>query len=433
MCVFREKPNETIWRIGSLYIKAKKTKGAVMKVKIRVMIVCLSMICLAFGCSGEKKAESEWKGTVEQENGVKVVNNPDEPFYGNLELVLEQDLSLGNEEDENYFFYRVYGLEVDSQGNIYVMDAGNFRIQKFSSDGEYLQTIGKKGQGPGEFDRMQSFYIDGEGSIYVSSGMKIQKFNDKGGFEKSIPLASQIYDFWVSPDDFIYGLVYSSTEEGRVRKVVKIDMEGKEVEEIAQFSVTKVVTRKSGEETAAFLISHTYNHSLPLAAFQHHDLIYAHSSEYSLFHLNSHGELDCIINKNEPYQSISNREKDKIIQGIKDHISDRGQKWPDGVIEQACQFPAHRPFFSDLAVDDQGRIYVRRVRSVLDEKETHEFDIFSADGYYLYKTEIDFSPSMIENGFIYRIKTDEEAGTVRIVRYRVKNWDQIKTTIKTAL
>ncbi|MFO7981414.1 MAG: 6-bladed beta-propeller [Candidatus Aminicenantes bacterium] len=400
-----------------------------MKVKISVMIVCLFTICLMFNCAGEKKVESEWNGSVEQENGVRVVNNPEEPFYGNLELVLEQDLSIGNEGDNNYLFYRPYGLSLDSQGNIYVMDTGNYRIQKFSSSGEYLQTIGKKGQGPGEFDRMQSFYIDGEDSIYVSSGMKIQKFNDKGEFVTSIPLASQIYDFWVSPDDFIYGIVYSSTEEGRVRKVIKINMEGKEVEEIAQFADTKVVTRKSGEQTAAFLISHTYNHSLPLAAFQHHDLIYAHSSEYSLFHLNSYGELDCIINKNEPYQSISKREKDKIIQGIKDRISDRGQKWPDDVIEQACQFPAHRPFFSDLAVDDQGRIYVRKIRSVLDEKETYEFDIFSPEGYYLYKIEIDFNPSLIEDGFVYRIKSDEDSGTVKIIRYRVKNWNQMKATI----
>jgi len=400
-----------------------------MKVKISVMIACLSMICLAVGCIGVKRAGSEWSGTVEQKNGVRVVNNPEEPFYGNLELVLEQDLSIGNVEDESYLFYRAYGIGMDSQGNIYVMDTGNFRIQKFNSSGEYLQTIGKEGQGPGEFNRMQSFYIDEENNIYVSSGIKIQKFNDKGEFEKSIPLASQIYDFWISPDDFIYGLVYSSTEEGRVRKVIKINMEGKEVEEIDRFPDTKVVSRKSGGQTAAFLVYHDYNHSLPLVPYQYNGLIYAHSSEYSLFHLNSHGELDCVIHKNEPYQSISNREKDKIIQDIKDSISDRGQKWPEGVIEQACQFPSHRPFFSSLAVDDKGRIYVSRIRSVLDEKETYEFDIFSADGYYLYKTEIDFMPSLIESGFVYRIKSDEEAGTVKIIRYRIENWNQMNFTI----
>ena len=66
---------------------------------------------------------------------------------------------------------------------------------------------------------------------------------------------------------------------------------------------------------------------------------------------------------------------------------------------------------------------------MLDEKETYEFDIFSADGYYLYKTEIDFMPSLIESWFVYSIKSDEEAGTVKIIRYRIENWNQMNFTI----
>lgn len=60
--------------------KVNKHKGAAIKVKTRLMIVCLFMICLVFGCIGEKKTESEWSGTVEQKNGVRVANNPEEPF-----------------------------------------------------------------------------------------------------------------------------------------------------------------------------------------------------------------------------------------------------------------------------------------------------------------------------------------------------------------
>ncbi len=201
------------------------------------------------------------------------------------------------------------------------------------------------------------------------------------------------------------------------------------MEEIAKFEDTKVVSRKSEGRTAALLIYHDYNNSLRLGPFQYKGLIYAHSADYSLFHLNSKGELDFIINKKEPYQSISKREKDKIIQEKKESLSDRGQKLPEDMIEQACQFPAHRPFFSAISVDDKGRIYARKIRSVLDEKEIHDFDIFSADGYYLYETEIDFRPYLIKNGFIYQMKSDEEAGTVRLIRYRVKNWDEIKNTI----
>jgi len=400
-----------------------------MKAKIRILFIYLFMFSLLMNCQREKSDESEWQGSLEEENGVQIVNNPEAPFYGNLELELELDLIIGNEEDDHYFFYRAHEVVVDSQENIYVMDAGNFRIQKFSRSGEYLQTIGEKGQGPGEFDQMYSFYIDQKGQIYVLGGTKIHKFNEKGEFEKSIPLALRMYNFWVSPEDFIYGIVYTSTEEGRKRRIVKVNMEGKEVDEIAQFACIDVVSRKSEGRTMAFSLTHSYNHSLCLAPSKFKNLIYGYSADYRLFRVNSKGEIDLIINKKEPYHSISIREKADIVQGIKEHMSNRSQKWPEDVIKEACQFPAHRPFFSDIATDDKRRIYVRRVKSVLDEKETQEFDIISADGFYLYRTEIDFMPYLIKRGFIYRMKSYEETGSLKLIRYQIKNWDQIKTTL----
>ncbi|MCP4724502.1 MAG: hypothetical protein GY863_05685 [bacterium] len=40
---------------------------------------------------------------------------------------------------------------VDSRGNIYIAEGGNYRVQKFSEDGKYIRTIGTRGRGPGEF------------------------------------------------------------------------------------------------------------------------------------------------------------------------------------------------------------------------------------------------------------------------------------------
>ena len=35
-------------------------------------------------------------------------------------------------------------------------------------------------------------------------------------------------------------------------------------------------------------------------------------------------------------------------------------------------------------------------------------------------------PQLIKDGFIYLIDTSDETGTTRIIRFRIKNWDQIK-------
>ena len=69
---------------------------------------------------------------------MKVVKNPDEPLYGEIQLDLEEDLSIGREDDENYMFYSARNIALDSDENIYVLDSGNHRIQKFDKDGRFL-------------------------------------------------------------------------------------------------------------------------------------------------------------------------------------------------------------------------------------------------------------------------------------------------------
>ena len=53
-------------------------------------------------------------------------------------------------EDENIAFHIPSDIVIDEQGNIYILDSGNHRIQKFDPEGNYLASFGRKGQGPGE-------------------------------------------------------------------------------------------------------------------------------------------------------------------------------------------------------------------------------------------------------------------------------------------
>lgn len=135
-----------------------------MKSLLKLVIV-ISIVLFFFSAYAIENQNFQWKGTIELEDGVKVIKNPNEPLYNEITLDLEEDLSIGNEEDENYMFYTFVRLKVDSQGNIFALDGGNCRIQKFDSDGNYLHTIGRKGQGPGEFNRPFLFQIDEEGNV----------------------------------------------------------------------------------------------------------------------------------------------------------------------------------------------------------------------------------------------------------------------------
>lgn len=75
-------------------------------------------------------------------------------------------------------------VALDSKGNIYVADGGNFRILKFNPDGKLLRTWGHKGDEPGLFNFPHSLYIDDQDRIYVSDRMnqRIQIFDTEGNF-----------------------------------------------------------------------------------------------------------------------------------------------------------------------------------------------------------------------------------------------------------
>ena len=53
--------------------------------------------------------------------------------------------------DEWETFSRVAGVAFDAEGNLYILDADNYRVVKVGSDGRLLMEMGRGGEGPGEF------------------------------------------------------------------------------------------------------------------------------------------------------------------------------------------------------------------------------------------------------------------------------------------
>ena len=73
---------------------------------------------------------------------------------------------------------------MDPGGYLYVADANNDRIQKFTLDGEYVTAWGSEGLGEGQFRRPRGIAIDQDGYVYVADfwGHSIQKFTSGGAF-----------------------------------------------------------------------------------------------------------------------------------------------------------------------------------------------------------------------------------------------------------
>ncbi|MGC2616396.1 MAG: 6-bladed beta-propeller [Terracidiphilus sp.] len=74
------------------------------------------------------------------------------------------------------------GVAVDGDGNVYVTDTMNNRVEIFDADGNFVSEFGKHGDGPGYLARPKGIAVDGDGHIWVADQMedRLQVFNREG-------------------------------------------------------------------------------------------------------------------------------------------------------------------------------------------------------------------------------------------------------------
>jgi sugar lactone lactonase YvrE len=73
-------------------------------------------------------------------------------------------------------------VAIGKDGELYVVDGGNFRVQAFDRDGKFLRTFGTVGRNLGNFARPKEVATDREGNVYVvdTAFGNFQIFTPKG-------------------------------------------------------------------------------------------------------------------------------------------------------------------------------------------------------------------------------------------------------------
>jgi hypothetical protein len=376
-----------------------------MRQKIKIISIVLFFPVLIMVVSfGEQKAR--WDGTVEKENGVNVIKNPREPLYGEIELELDEDLSIGREDDGNYMFYRVRDIEVDSNGSIYVADVGNYRIQKFDRNGNYVQTFGRKGQGPGEFELPLKIRIDETtGNVYIKDqAYGIEIFNKKGNHIRGFKMKKSFSDFELDEDKKIIGVFETRSESSYTKSISKINLQGEMFKTYKEIPYSKSVKKIDGSEIDVFT-----GYDIFLSKINNQTLIFGWAKEYKLYVINNNGELLYKFEKDIPEQRTTAIEKGK---------------------SQKLLNNDYNPFYFSILTDCKGRIYIQTNNTKGKAQHTEkEAEIFNKAGYYLYKTTLPRNTYVIKNGFLYAHIIDEDKGMELVKRFRIKNWKQIKEGI----
>lgn len=129
--------------------------------------VATSALVLPFFMACDQTSTTAIPQVQRDSAGVAVVSNPgpDRP----LDWQFVEVLRLGGPLDPDQAFFGIdrNSIAFDSTGKVYVLDKGNYQLRIFDAAGRAVRTMGRKGMGPGELGRPIALRVDSGGVIRV--------------------------------------------------------------------------------------------------------------------------------------------------------------------------------------------------------------------------------------------------------------------------
>ena len=352
---------------------------------------------------------------------VKTLVSPETPLYGTLKLELSSPLIIGSEIDDHYFFTSLREIKVDKKGRIYALDNKTARIQVYDINGKYISTIGGKGQGPGEFFVPYNFSLDEKGNIYVSDTMarKITVFSEDWIYKESISL-NEIAHGKLSVDkegNILFNSVAFETDGNMYINFIKLDPK----ENIKKQIVSTLFLKPIIDGRRRTIYEHPYQQNIYFSLLSNGNIALVKSLEASIYYFSYEGEILSKVLKEEKPERITKQEKEKVFSESFERMRKE--------LHDKVYFPEYRPVYSNLLVDDENRIYLEKFKPINDESSNYFYYVFNEKGKYLYNLVLSFRIECINKGFVYTIKINEESGETNLLRFQIKNWEQIKEAI----
>jgi streptogramin lyase len=130
-------------------------------------------------------------------------------------------------------FNRETDVAWDSAGNIFVSDGyNNKRVVKFDKSGNFVKAFGSRGRGPGQFEDVHTIQVDHQGNVYVGdrSNRRIQVFDNDGNFKTMYINVGAPWAICITPGQHQY--LYSSNSTGTTDmnengEIYKMELDGR--------------------------------------------------------------------------------------------------------------------------------------------------------------------------------------------------------------
>lgn len=160
----------------------------------RILRVALGLVVLPLWACGD---EQDANGTASANVAVDTLGDTIRVFsrgtqrWASDRRMVSQLVIGGLQEDDAYQFGSIRGLAVAGDGRILVVDGLGPTVRTFAPDGTYLHDIGRAGEGPGEYLRLDGGIAalpDGGSAIRDPGNGRISLFDARGEYQEALPL-----------------------------------------------------------------------------------------------------------------------------------------------------------------------------------------------------------------------------------------------------
>ena len=362
-------------------------------------------------------------------SGTVLVGNPATGIWDSTTAWrLVPDLRIGGPTlaagDSGVYLSMVVAVEVDSAGQIYVVDPELNSVLVADSTGRIVRTIGRAGQGPGEFrgpnglgwDRMGRLWVaEGPGgrySLFDAAGQFVATYRRpvsgysyiwRGAFLRDGTLLDQVYT-WDSTGHHPQSYLARFDSLAGMRDSLKLPWLDTPVYEF----------RFEGGATMA---SVPFVPSVWTAIDPRGYLWSGHTDQYELIQTTFKGDTLRIIRLAHQPIPVSAAERDSAIAHIRKIA--QGKRFDAGLI------PHTKPVLDQLAMDEDGDLWVLVVQPAGATGTT--FDVFDPEGRYLGPVHTPLRigpwrslvPLVFRHHMLYTVAVDSSDVPV-VVRFRIE-------------
>lgn len=336
------------------------------------LIACLTLLA---GCGGADAAPTARVTIDTLPNGaVSVMSEGPTAWADTNGWKLVEDLRYsGGEPGSQGELIQPNGIAIDEVGRMYVADANPAMIKVYGPDGVFLHSIGREGQGPGEFQSALLGIFDSLLIVHDPRTARTTVFDTAGQYVRSWQ-AGCCYWMWINVD-----------REGRIATPVpdqsdsvSVVLARTSVQGVALDTIVIPVLGRMYTWTIVTPGSHS-GWSIPRAPTTDHALlpdgsvIMGYSDTYKLFKI-SGGDTLRVIRRSWSPEPIPESELDSIHTQMVENVS---RNRDPAVVRKAFRksdMPTTYPAWTALNSDEAGRLWVSTNAGL---------DVFDQDGIYL--------------------------------------------------